>query len=72
MLTRHSWLASLLALSAICWHASSHATEFTLDPTRTLVQLDEKLWTIVPRAEAPEKDESASQRRGGAKHKRVR
>src|SRR6185503_14162443 len=40
MLTRHSWLASLLGLSAICWHASSHATEFTLDPTRTLVSFE--------------------------------
>ena len=40
MLTRHSWLASLLALSAICWHASSHATEFILDPTRTLVSFE--------------------------------
>jgi polyisoprenoid-binding protein YceI len=40
MLTGHSWLAALLALSAIFWHASSHATEFTLDPTRTLVSFE--------------------------------
>jgi polyisoprenoid-binding protein YceI len=38
--TRHSWLASLFALSAIVWHASSHATEFTLDPARTLVSFE--------------------------------
>jgi polyisoprenoid-binding protein YceI len=40
MLTRHSWLAGLLALSAIFWHVSSHATEFTLDPARTLVSFE--------------------------------
>src|SRR6185295_1447479 len=36
MRTRHSWLAGLLALTAVCWHSGSHATEFTLDPSRTL------------------------------------
>jgi len=40
MRTRHSWLAGLLALTAVCWHSGSHATEFTLDPTRTLVSFE--------------------------------
>ena len=40
MLLRHSWLAGLVALTAIFWHASSHATEFTLDPSRTLVSFE--------------------------------
>ena len=40
MRTRHSWLASLIALTALCWHASSRATEFTLDPSRTLVSFE--------------------------------
>jgi polyisoprenoid-binding protein YceI len=40
MLTRHSWLASLVALAAILWHTGAHATEFTLDPTRTLVSFE--------------------------------
>jgi polyisoprenoid-binding protein YceI len=40
MLTRHSWLASLVVLTVICWHASSHATEYTLDPSRTLVSFE--------------------------------
>ena len=40
MLSRHSWLAGLIALTALLWHASSHATEFTLDPTRTLVSFE--------------------------------
>jgi hypothetical protein len=43
-----------------------------VDPTRTLVQLDERLWTIVPQADPSEERESAAQRRAGAKHKRVR
>jgi polyisoprenoid-binding protein YceI len=40
MRTRSSWLAGLFALAALSWHASSHATEFTLDPTRTLVSFE--------------------------------
>ena len=40
MRTGHSWLAGLIALTALCWHASSHATEFTLDPSRTLVSFE--------------------------------
>jgi polyisoprenoid-binding protein YceI len=40
MRTRYSWLASLLALTALLWHAGCHATEFTLDPTRTLVSFE--------------------------------
>ena len=40
MLTRHSWLASLLALTAISWHVSSRAAEYTLDPGRTLVTFE--------------------------------
>ena len=40
MRTRHSWLAGLLALSAILWHVSCHATEFTIDPSRTLVSFE--------------------------------
>ena len=37
MLTRHLWL---IALAALFWHAGSHATEFTLDPTRTFVSFE--------------------------------
>jgi polyisoprenoid-binding protein YceI len=40
MLSRHSWLASLIALAALFWHAGCHATEFTLDPTRTRVSFE--------------------------------
>jgi polyisoprenoid-binding protein YceI len=40
MRPRHAWLAGLIALTALCWHASSRATEFTLDPSRTLVSFE--------------------------------
>jgi polyisoprenoid-binding protein YceI len=40
MLTRHSWLAGFLALTAIFWHAGSRAAEYTLDPSRTLVTFE--------------------------------
>jgi hypothetical protein len=42
------------------------------DPTRTLVQLGEALWTIVPQADPTEPGASPAQRRSGAKHKHVR
>jgi hypothetical protein len=42
-----------------------------VDPTRTLVEVGERRWTLVA---APRQRDSASgtQRRGGAKHKQVR
>jgi len=40
MLTRHSWLASLIALTTIFWHANSRAAEYTLDSSRTLVTFE--------------------------------
>ena len=42
-----------------------------IDPSRTLVQVDAQLWTIIGLVPAVS-DESAAQRRAGAKHKRVR
>ncbi len=40
MLTRHSWLAGLFALGALLSHADSGATEYTIDPARTLVSFE--------------------------------
>ena len=40
MLNRHSWIATLITLAALFWHGSSCATEFTLDPARTLVSFE--------------------------------
>ena len=42
-----------------------------IDPSRTLIQLDSELWTLVGAAPAPESG-PPSLRRAGAKHKRVR
>lgn len=43
-----------------------------IDPSRTLIQFDDQLWTIVGTTVLPDASESAALRRGGAKHKRVR
>jgi len=50
-----------------------NASEARIDPTRTLVQLHSRLWTIVGVSDAslPAQDPSAL-RRAGAKHRRVR
>jgi polyisoprenoid-binding protein YceI len=40
MLTRHSWIAGLFALGALLSHATSGATEYTIDPSRTLVSFE--------------------------------
>ena len=40
MLNRHSWLATLIALTAIFYHANSRAAEYTLDTSRTLVSFE--------------------------------
>ncbi len=42
-----------------------------VDPTRTLVEVDGALWTLVP-IRSPSESISPSLRRGGAKHKNVR
>ena len=31
---------TLIALAILCWHSSSHSTEFTIDPARTLVSFE--------------------------------
>lgn len=40
MFSRHAWLPTLIALTAIFWHASADAAEFTIDPTRTVVSFE--------------------------------
>jgi polyisoprenoid-binding protein YceI len=47
MLTRHACCALLL----IFWHASSHATEFMLDPARTLISFEMRTLGITQRGE---------------------
>jgi hypothetical protein len=65
--TRQAALDRLLVLLGIAPDAAQ------VDPSRTMLQVDTHLWTLValatPRAsDAP----SGGQRRGGAKHKHVR
>jgi hypothetical protein len=43
-----------------------------VDPSRTMVQVETRLWTLVAMATSPSGSTSASLRRGGAKHKHVR
>ena len=51
MLARHTWLACLLALAALLWHAGARATEFTLDPSRTLVSFEMRSMGTTQRGE---------------------
>jgi hypothetical protein len=44
-----------------------------VDPSRTMLRLGDRLWTLVSVSAAPTTTEdSASQRRAGAKHKHIR
>jgi polyisoprenoid-binding protein YceI len=51
MLTRHSWLAGLLALGAALAHTGSQATEYTIDPARTLVSFEMRSLGTIQRGE---------------------
>jgi polyisoprenoid-binding protein YceI len=51
MLTRHSWLAGLLALGALLLHTPSGATEYTIDPSRTLVSFEMRSMGTTQRGE---------------------
>lgn len=51
MLTRHHWIAALFGLGALLAHASSRATEYTIDPSRTLVSFEMRSMGIMQRGE---------------------
>ena len=51
MFTRHSWLAGLLALGAALTHTPSRATEYTIDPARTLVSFEMRSMGTIQRGE---------------------
>jgi hypothetical protein len=59
------------AIDALLELLGRAADQARIDPTRTLVQFDDQLWTIVA-ASTPPADDSSSLRRAGAKHRRVR
>jgi hypothetical protein len=60
------------AIDALLELLGKSAEQARIDPTRTLVQLDDQLWTMVAASTPPADDSSSSLRRAGAKHKRVR
>lgn len=51
MLTRHSWLAALLSLGALLTHSHAGATEYTLDPSRTVVTFEMRSMGTLQRGE---------------------
>jgi polyisoprenoid-binding protein YceI len=51
MLARHSWLAGLLGLAALLPHAPAGATEYTLDPSRTVVTFEMRSMGTLQRGE---------------------
>ncbi len=63
--TRQAAIDELLVLLAV---NPEHAR---IDPSRTIIQLDAELWTLVGFT-PPSTQDSPSLRRAGAKHKRVR
>jgi hypothetical protein len=63
--TRNAAVDGLLSVLGVARDAAR------IDPSRTLIEVNAQLWTIVALA-APKTIESPSLRRAGAKHKRVR
>ncbi|TME26942.1 MAG: hypothetical protein E6I75_25480 [Chloroflexi bacterium] len=59
------------AVEALLGMLGKTSADAQVEPSRTLVQVDAALWTIVD-ASATALRESSSLRRAGAKHKRVR
>lgn len=51
MLTRHAWFAVLLGLGAVLPHPRAGATEFMLDPSRTVVAFEMRSMGILQRGE---------------------
>jgi hypothetical protein len=60
------------ALAALLRHLNACEDEVRVDPTRTLVQVEQQLWTIVAARQTTLDQTSSALRRAGAKHKRVR
>jgi polyisoprenoid-binding protein YceI len=51
MPSRHTWLAALLVLGGLLSQANSHAAEYTLDPSRTLVSFEMRSMGTTQRGE---------------------
>jgi hypothetical protein len=64
--TRQAAIDALLATLSVAGEAAH------VDPTRTVVRIGDRLWTLVRASPPREQGLSGSQRRAGAKHKQVR
>ena len=64
--TRQAAIDALLAARGIAAEAAH------VDPSRTVVRIADRLWTLVRASPIHEQDISGAQRRAGAKHKQVR
>lgn len=51
MLKRHAWLAALIGIGALLSHSRTGATEFTLDPSRTVVAFEMRSLGTLQRGE---------------------
>jgi len=60
------------AIDALLMQLDVPPATAVVDPTRTIVRVGERLWTLVRSAPPEESGLSGSQRRAGAKHKQVR
>jgi hypothetical protein len=60
------------AIEALLSQLSMSSETAHVDPTRTVVRIADRLWTLVRTSPTQEQGISGSQRRAGAKHKQVR
>jgi polyisoprenoid-binding protein YceI len=51
MLTPHAWIAALLSIGGLVFHARSEATEYTIDPSRTVVTFEMRSMGTLQRGE---------------------
>jgi polyisoprenoid-binding protein YceI len=51
MVNRHAWVAALVGIGALLAHSEAGATEFTLDPSRTLVAFEMRSLGALQRGE---------------------
>jgi len=60
------------AIDALLAHLQVPPASAVVDPSRTMVRIGERLWTLVRSTPLEEGGLSGAQRRAGAKHKQVR
>jgi hypothetical protein len=60
------------AISALLAELQVSVDAAVVDPSRTMIRISERLWTLVRSSSPEERSVKGSDRRGGAKHKQVR